>query len=64
MDTVEGRHQRCHCGKLAKIQTSWTNSNPGRRFLVFPNSKWLDPKNFQRSKMAIPGLLRKIYRLC
>ncbi|CAL8173637.1 unnamed protein product [Prunus armeniaca] len=24
----------CYCGKVAKIQTSWTSSHPGRRFYV------------------------------
>ncbi|KAI5346171.1 hypothetical protein L3X38_014050 [Prunus dulcis] len=26
--------QVCYCGKVAKIQTSWTSSHPGRRFYV------------------------------
>ncbi|CAL8990356.1 unnamed protein product [Prunus brigantina] len=34
---MEGRQRKhCHCGKLCRVQTSWTDSNPGRRFLVCP----------------------------
>ncbi|CAL2265036.1 unnamed protein product [Prunus armeniaca] len=71
----EGRHgQWCHCGKLARMQTSWTSSNPGQRFLVCPKSKgrgekgcrffqWFDAEMCERSKSLIPGLLRKIDRV-
>ncbi|CAL8100542.1 unnamed protein product [Prunus armeniaca] len=71
----EGGHgQWCHCGKLARMQTSWTSSNPGRRFLVCPKSKgrgekgcrffqWFDAEMCERSKSLIPGLLRKIDRV-
>ncbi|CAL8175415.1 unnamed protein product [Prunus armeniaca] len=60
----EGGHgQWCHCGKLARMQTSWTSSNPGRRFLVCPKSKWFDAEMCERSKSLIPSLLRKIDRV-
>ncbi|CAL9018788.1 unnamed protein product [Prunus brigantina] len=40
METGEARHaQRCHCGKLTQMQTSWTTSKLRRRFLVYPKSK-------------------------
>ncbi|CAL8083198.1 unnamed protein product [Prunus armeniaca] len=60
----EGRHgQWCPCGKLARMQTSWTSSNLGRIFLVCPKSKWFDVEMCERSKSLIPGLLRKIDRV-
>ena len=31
----------CGCGELAKCRTSWTQNNPGRRFLGCPN--YMDP---------------------
>ncbi|CAL8115335.1 unnamed protein product [Prunus armeniaca] len=56
------------------MQTSWTTSNLGRRFLVCPKSKgsrekgcrffqWFDAKMCEHSKSLIPGLLRKIDRV-
>ncbi|KAL6275099.1 hypothetical protein ACE6H2_018700 [Prunus campanulata] len=76
MEIGEARHAEwCHCGKLARMQTSWTTSNPGRRFLVCPKSKrewvkrmwvffqWFDAEMCERSKSLIPGLLRKIDRV-
>ncbi|CAH9137507.1 unnamed protein product [Cuscuta epithymum] len=61
----------CYCGIPAKILTSWTNDNPGRRFLACSRGtcaccnmfEWLDEEICYRSKMIIPGLLRKINRL-
>ncbi|CAL8151236.1 unnamed protein product [Prunus armeniaca] len=48
----EGRHgQWCHCGKLARMLTSWTSSNPGRRFLVCPKSKGGEGKCKDSSKV-------------
>ncbi|CAH1452835.1 unnamed protein product [Lactuca virosa] len=45
---------RCQCGMLAKSMTSWTQSNPGRRFYTCHNSldkirrcgffRWIDPE--------------------
>ncbi|CAL2229688.1 unnamed protein product [Prunus armeniaca] len=55
--------QRCHCGKLAGMQTSWTTSNPRRRFLVYPKSKWFDAEMCESSKSLLPGLLKKIDRV-
>ncbi|KAL8556560.1 hypothetical protein ACS0TY_004131 [Phlomoides rotata] len=66
--TVEG-NVACYCGKKALIRTSWTDQNPGRRFLCCVNSrrregcvfwKWEDPEMCMRSKMIIPGLLRRV----
>ncbi|ONI30838.1 hypothetical protein PRUPE_1G276400 [Prunus persica] len=36
--------QRCFCGKLARLQTSWTEVNPLRRFHVCPNSSGIRKK--------------------
>ncbi|CAL2256187.1 unnamed protein product [Prunus armeniaca] len=64
METGEARHaQQCHCGKLTRMQTSWTTSKPRRRFLVCPKTKWFDAEMCERSKSLIPGLLRKIDRV-
>ncbi|KAJ9556858.1 hypothetical protein OSB04_011472 [Centaurea solstitialis] len=27
----------CFCGDMMQVRTSWTNSNPGRRFISCPN---------------------------
>ncbi|KAL8478359.1 hypothetical protein ACS0TY_030318 [Phlomoides rotata] len=57
-----------YCRRRARIHTSWTDENPGRRFATCMNSrkngcsfwKWNDDPMCQRSKMIIPGLLRRI----
>ncbi|PWA51551.1 zinc finger, GRF-type [Artemisia annua] len=51
----------CNCGKQATIKTSWTNSNPGRRFYCCPTCgfiEWTDPPMCFRAVDVIPGLLR------
>ncbi|BFG32530.1 hypothetical protein CerSpe_188040 [Prunus speciosa] len=67
----------CWCGNAATIRTSWTNSNPGRRFSmcaakVRENNKgfkgcqfwaWFDPEMCERSKAVIPGLLKSRNKL-
>ncbi|CAL2272723.1 unnamed protein product [Prunus armeniaca] len=69
---MEGRQRKhCHCGKLCRVQTSWTDSNLGRRFLVCPLGRnkgcyffeWFDPEMCSRSKDIIPGLLKNRGRL-
>ncbi|ONH90774.1 hypothetical protein PRUPE_8G073400 [Prunus persica] len=64
---MEGRQRKhCHCGKLCRVQTSWTDSNPGRRFLVCPLGRnigccffeWFDPEMCSCSKDIIPELRR------
>nr|GMC71945.1 uncharacterized protein LOC109193515 [Ipomoea batatas] len=64
----------CHCGQRLKIQTSWTDANLGRRYweCAYDNQgmgvggcgfvRWFDPPMCSRSKMIIPGLLRRINR--
>nr|GEV59955.1 hypothetical protein [Tanacetum cinerariifolium] len=50
----------------AVTRTSWTDTNPGRRFLGCPKIEgqryiyfhWLDPPMCQRAILIIPGLLR------
>ncbi|CAH9067921.1 unnamed protein product [Cuscuta europaea] len=65
-------HGICACGIPLKMLTSWTDDNPGRRFLTCSTLKgnggckmfeWVDPEMCPRSKMIIPGLLRKINKL-
>ncbi|KAL5712270.1 hypothetical protein ACHQM5_014460 [Ranunculus cassubicifolius] len=46
--------QFCFCGALGKIQTSWTNENPCRRFVSCARRDcefwfWLDPPTKRRS---------------
>ncbi|GKB00967.1 zinc finger, GRF-type containing protein [Tanacetum coccineum] len=57
----------CFCGHPAVTRTSWTDVNPGRRFLACPQLNgerciyfdWVvDPPMCQRDMMIIPGLLR------
>ncbi|GJV40540.1 zinc finger, GRF-type containing protein [Tanacetum coccineum] len=62
---------RCRtCGSRGVIRTSWTPTNPGRRF--FGCSKrgtncgiidWYDPPMCDRAVQIIPGLLRRINQL-
>ena len=52
---------RCHCGAQAVVKTSWTNTNPGRRFWAHCGFiDWLDPPMCPRSTIIIPGLLNRI----
>ncbi|KAJ9535355.1 hypothetical protein OSB04_un001533 [Centaurea solstitialis] len=55
----------CDCGSIAIIRTSWTSTNPGRRFYCcsIKGSKcrflgWVDGPMCPRSIQIIPGLLR------
>ncbi|XP_031106993.1 uncharacterized protein LOC116011730 [Ipomoea triloba] len=61
----------CVCGQRLKLQTSWTNDNPGRRYweCCFENGgqrcgfvRWHDAPMCARSRKIIPGLLRMINR--
>ncbi|XP_074586926.1 uncharacterized protein LOC141842833 [Curcuma longa] len=63
---------KCRCGLTAKIITSWTVDNPGRRFAIcslFENEggcgfwTWVDDEMCSRSTQVIPGLLRRITKL-
>ncbi|KAG8362706.1 hypothetical protein BUALT_BualtUnG0048900 [Buddleja alternifolia] len=61
------RSRLCDCGHLGTVKTSWTNDNPGRRFLICERIecgkfKWWDPPMCSRSKPIIPGLLRRLNR--
>ncbi|KAL8064380.1 hypothetical protein ABFX02_01G085800 [Erythranthe guttata] len=58
----------CSCGLEVVVQTSWTTTNPGRRFVCCPKRGagkckfffWCDTEIGRRAKLIIPGLLRKI----
>ncbi|XP_074561889.1 uncharacterized protein LOC141818267 [Curcuma longa] len=63
---------KCRCGLLAKIITSWTDDNPGRRFAICSLHEneggcgfwtWIDDEICSRSTQVIPGLLRRINKL-
>ncbi|RAL45734.1 hypothetical protein DM860_009598 [Cuscuta australis] len=58
----------CNCGNEMRIQTAWTDSNPGRRFWIC-NEKgwrkcnmwdWIDPPMCDRAIKIIPSLLKTI----
>ncbi|GJS35339.1 zinc finger, GRF-type containing protein [Tanacetum coccineum] len=61
----------CFCGLPAVTQTSWTDANPGRRFLGCPKIEGqrciyfhlLNPPMCQRAMLIIPGLLRARNRM-
>ncbi|MBA0639996.1 hypothetical protein Goklo_022986, partial [Gossypium klotzschianum] len=59
----------CYCGNLAKLNTSWSNGNPGRRFFgckKFGSGfrkpcqffTWFDPPLTPRSRIVWFGLLK------
>ncbi|KAL0352272.1 UNVERIFIED_CONTAM: hypothetical protein Scaly_1615900 [Sesamum calycinum] len=58
----------CLCGFEVVIRTSWTNSNPGRRFRSCPGDngsycgvfQWIDPPMCLRAKEIIHGLLSRL----
>ncbi|KAM6557692.1 hypothetical protein CsatB_004711 [Cannabis sativa] len=63
---------RCDPPRVAEMKTSWTNKNPGRRFVRCPFHQqeqgcnfwmWYDPPMCERALVVIPGLLRKIRNL-
>ncbi|KAH7859807.1 hypothetical protein Vadar_005727 [Vaccinium darrowii] len=62
----------CYCNHLGVLRTSWTDSNPGRRFIGCHKWQeahgcgffvWFDPPMCERSKMVIPRLLRTLRRV-
>ncbi|GKD30889.1 hypothetical protein Tco_1529032 [Tanacetum coccineum] len=53
----------CFCGNPTIVRTSWTDTNPGRRFRCCSSSScpifsWVDPPMCARAVAIIPGLLR------
>ncbi|KAL0367474.1 UNVERIFIED_CONTAM: hypothetical protein Sradi_3637500 [Sesamum radiatum] len=58
----------CTCGKEVVVHTSWTTTNPGRRFRGCPGNKgqycrsfqWVDPPMCCCSKEIIPGLPNRL----
>ncbi|KAG6478655.1 hypothetical protein ZIOFF_062099 [Zingiber officinale] len=64
-------HILCYCGLRATLQTSWTESNPGRRFFSCPKYRqrgcdfflWHDPESSERSKTIINELKRNNKKL-
>ncbi|CAL8151219.1 unnamed protein product [Prunus armeniaca] len=65
---------RCFCGKIASLQTSWTEANPLRRFHVCPNSSgrrkkicgffvWVNVEFPPREKASVSWLLRRLKEL-
>ncbi|KAK4422769.1 hypothetical protein Salat_1859400 [Sesamum alatum] len=69
MDSDEPEVVRiCKCGHDLVVRTSWTNSNPGRRFQSCSGDagnqygvfEWIDPPRCRRSIDVIPGLLKRL----
>ncbi|KAL0309138.1 UNVERIFIED_CONTAM: hypothetical protein Sradi_5856100 [Sesamum radiatum] len=58
----------CTCGREVAVRTSWTSTNPGRRFRGCPSIEgkycgsfqWVDPPMCRRSREVIPGLLARM----
>nr|KAJ0213121.1 hypothetical protein LSAT_V11C400187110 [Lactuca sativa] len=57
----------CFCGRVVVVRTSWTSTNPSRRFLSCPQQGsrcrflgWIDPPMCARFMLIIPRLLRNI----
>ncbi|PQQ11973.1 uncharacterized protein Pyn_05038 [Prunus yedoensis var. nudiflora] len=52
----------CYCGRLARLQTSWTESNPLRRFFRGKSScgffVWVDIEMPRRERALMAWLLR------
>ncbi|KAG8479745.1 hypothetical protein CXB51_029634 [Gossypium anomalum] len=64
----------CYCGNPVKLNTSWSNNNPGRRFFgckKFDNAfqkpcqffSWFDPPLTPRLRVVLLGLLKKVKSL-
>ncbi|CAL2237705.1 unnamed protein product [Prunus armeniaca] len=58
---------RCFCGKIACLQTSWTEANPLRRFHSMKKGcgffVWVDDEFPPREKALVSWLLRRLKEL-
>ncbi|KAK1360010.1 GRF-type domain-containing protein [Heracleum sosnowskyi] len=57
--------QQCFCRNWAVEKTSWTDANPGRRFLTYANGncnffRWAEAEFDDRSKCVINRIKRRI----
>ncbi|KAH0686885.1 hypothetical protein KY284_017438 [Solanum tuberosum] len=59
----------CQCGVIVEMKTSWTQSNPGRRFPCCKTSKarggcgyfrWYDDEMPAQARRVIWGLLKRV----
>ncbi|KAH1129193.1 hypothetical protein J1N35_000571 [Gossypium stocksii] len=64
----------CYCGNPAKLNMSWSNDNPGRRFFgckKFGNGfqkpcrffSWFDPPLTPHARVVLLGLMKKVKTL-
>ncbi|KAH1098449.1 hypothetical protein J1N35_015370, partial [Gossypium stocksii] len=64
----------CYCENPAKLNMSWSNDNPGRRFFGCKKFgsrfrkpcrffSWFDPPLMPRSRFVVLGLLKKVRAL-
>ena len=66
---MEGNLRRCPCGERRVIRTSWTSSNPGRKFWSCDNQscnrtfEWIEEEVHERARRTIAGLLTSKCRL-
>ncbi|CAK9177276.1 unnamed protein product [Ilex paraguariensis] len=61
----------CYCRRMGKLRTTWTATNPGRRFIGCERCEeaggcgffvWYDPPMYDKSKHVILGLLQSLRR--
>ncbi|KAI8572929.1 hypothetical protein RHMOL_Rhmol01G0239100 [Rhododendron molle] len=67
-DTIPVEDVCLICGNKRVLRTSWTDPNPGRRFMGCTKGgckgfDWVDPPMCRRAVKIIPGLLRKTNKL-
>ncbi|KAG8386349.1 hypothetical protein BUALT_Bualt03G0139600 [Buddleja alternifolia] len=64
--------RNCYCARPAIRKTSWTDLNPGRRYIICDKFwepgecnffEFTNPPMCERSRQIIPGLLRRVNRL-
>ena len=66
---LETMAEICLCGNVVMQLTSWTQTNPGRRFAACVDRRcnksfrWLEEPVCSRAQVIIPGLLRRINKL-
>ncbi|KAK6131303.1 hypothetical protein DH2020_034953 [Rehmannia glutinosa] len=64
-------NDKCECEKLIVKKTSWSDLNPGRKYVACEKFRevggctyfsWIDPPTCARARQIVPGLLRRANR--